>query len=388
MLSSCPQKVSFGYKVFVDSGASDSRRGTFKVSVRSEKTGEELLSTSSLPDEFKKVGPSTGFTSSDDYVNGLSRCISKAIELASDKIKDLIGKDKNLSGILIHAPGYVVGGKIAPLLNNLRDHNDKSLKNIDFSKVSVNVPKNDNYRIIATNDMHGAAAGVAKILKDQGKLDDGQFVVVCMTGGGLGLVSIKNKLDMIEIEGTEAGHTSTYDSISPNSLEKAGACVSALIKNYGRALSLGDDTIHKLLVNADARVVTNSLNSENADEVQAALTAIDRYVDVISHEFARNVLDGANLIILTGPLAQGIKKSLAEYTGNPEELKDRVMASIKKHIIKSGPGEIMMDIHKFDVDTDFHVPDNTVGGSILMDSSKFAGENSRGNWLMIPKDKL
>lgn len=381
--------VSFGYKVFVDSGASDRRRGSFKVSIRSEQTGKELFKTDQLPDSFKKVGPEDGFKSSDDYINGLSRCITKSIDMAKDAISQLNGKDKNLSGILINAPGYVVGGIKARMLVNLKDHNDKSLENVDFTKIAIDANKNSSYRVIATNDLHGTAAAAAKELKDQGRLKAGSHFEVYMVGGGIGAASFKVKNDILEIEGCEGGHEKYYsrESKTNQSLENVMS-VPGLITNYCKNLNYPDSKTQKIIKNADARIVTNALNSDDKIKSTAAEFAIDTGIDALAQAFARKVVYGVNEIIVTGPLMKGIKEALTQKTGNPNELLDRLNSKIKEHVCEKGTGPIMAEIHDFKVNLDIDIPDNTVGAGILLDSSEFIGGNHRGNWINIPVNEI
>ena len=400
--------VSFGYKIFVDSGASDPKRGTFKISMRSEKTGDEFFSTKQLPEEFKKVGYQEGFNSGDDYIKGLSRCITKSIELAKEEIEKLKDDDKKLSGILINAPGYVVGGELIPYVANLYDSKGEHLKDVDFSKLEVKTEKNtDKYKVIGTNDMHGAAAGIAKMLKEQGRLEEGLYAYIAMTGGGLGVVSIKAKGEVLEIEGCECGHNMYLNQntdqsfvdrlkslfVKPKdkpaiSLEKGGVSVSGLIGNYAKHLNLNSKQTEALINKGDARIVTDGLLSNNKKEQKAAQKAIETYIDALAQEFARRVAEGVNLIVLSGPLVKGIKNALVEKTGNQLELKDRIMKKIYSFLPESGNGVMMAKIHKFDIDLNLNIPDNTVGGGILLDSAKFIGKDIRGNWLHIPINEL
>ncbi|MEW5820422.1 MAG: hypothetical protein AB1782_09550 [Cyanobacteriota bacterium] len=383
------QNITFGYKIFVDSGASDPKRGTFKVSLRSDVTGDELLSTKDLPQEYRKVGPKSGFKTAKDYVDGLSSRISKAIELAGEKIAELKGDDKFLTGILINAPGYVVGGSKAPLLPNLKDKDNNSLRDVDFTNIDVKAERSPNgYRVIATNDMHGAAAGIAQILKDKGELQEGLHALICMTGGGMGVVNIKVKNGFLEIEGSETGHNRIVTPGKAKSLERGAASVSALIENYAHKMEMSPEDLKAMIDTGDARSITAALISGSKQEQKAAAYAINKYIDGISQEFARKVTDGVNKIILSGPLALGIKTVLAEKTGNPDELKDQIVKKVYEHMPETGPGSIMADIHHFEVDLNTEIPDNTVGGAILLNSGKFIGKNVRGNWINIPLSEI
>lgn len=383
------QNVAFGYKVFVDSGASDPKRGSFKVSIRSEESGKEIFTHKEMPSDYCKVGPKGGFKTADDYVNGLASRISKAIDMAKGKIAELKGDDKNLSGVLINAPAYVIGGKRARFVANLKDQNNESLRNVDFTKIDIDTPKNDDkYRLIATNDMHGAAFGVAKILKEQGKLKDGFYGFICMTGGGMGVVTVKVKNGMLEVEGSENGHNQVIGKRGVHSMEKAAASAPGLITNFAQAMKYPPEKVEELVNAGNAIIVSEAYLNGTPEEKRAAGKAIGKYVDTISQEFARKVLDGCNTVIVSGPLANGIKKDLEVKTGNPDELKDRIMKRIQKHLPETSPGTIMADIHNFDLDIDMDIPDNTVGGAILLDHAQFIGGDVRGNWLEVPVDKL
>ncbi len=409
-------KVGFGYKLAVDSGASDTRKGSLKITMFSNE-GDKLISSNDneLKNFPKNVCPN-GIKSAEDYVNGLKARINSFIKnsVIKDIIKGLKGDDKKLKGIALFVPGATLDNK-AEILPNLKDENDQPLKKVNFNKIDMGKKGVDeNYKLLALNDMAGAAAYVAKALANKEELNNGLKATVCMTGGGCGVASIKVLNGQTVVETSEMGHIKGLKTNKP--LEKEGASVPALITNYADTLSLSADKKNKLLDLGNAKIVTQypvklekdcdeakkiretelfdekvsnnnssftlkELKKEQHEEASGA--AINAYLDSVAQIAHIEAAKGTNKFILTGPLAQGIKQAVnGSGSGNnfDKTIKSRAMNLL------GNSAQAMADLYKFSIDSSIEIPDNTLGGPSLLDG-KFVSE-SRGNWVGIPTESL
>lgn len=427
--------VSFGYKILVDSGASDPHRGSFKIKIVSDDGKKVLLQTDGIPESLEKVGPEGGFITAKDYVDGLSNNIVSGINLVKDKITEL--KEK-LTGVCVNVPCYVRDNK-AKIVANIKDHNDQSILDIDFKTIKDNLQKagveisEDNFKLLATNDLAGAAAGIAQIMARSPKYNDlfkeGFFGSIWMTGGGTGVADIKIKNGILEIETSESGHNRAIQSKKDRSIEKYGGSSPALIRNYCKALGMKDKDIKTLLNVGKAKIVTQfpvkldkgseaekifmntglfKITGEktydqgrtrvllqlkgvnNKDHKKASITAIDKYMKSLAQIASNKILEGANCIILTGPMALRIREQVNKDSDKYWDGKTfDEMVTNKTIDLLDQTGIKTMQIHDFKIISDIDIPDNTVGGEVLLsDNTKFIAEKLRGNWINVPLKNL
>lgn len=400
-------KLGFGYKLAVDSGASDTRRGSLKITMFSD-DGEKLISSNRLKGFPTNVCPN-GIMSSSDYLNGLKNRIKDFIN--NEKIKDKISRQEGdgnlLKGIALFVPGATVNN-IAKILPNLKDKDNNPLRDVDFKDIKK-INKDTDINVLALNDMAGAAAFAAKRLKS---LYNGLKAAVCMTGGGCGVASIKVVNGETIVVTTELGHVRGLNN--RKSVEKEGASVPAMINNYAESLSLSENDKKKLLGVGNAKVVTqyplildkNTKEANNLKETglfeekiknnkvemtlknvtkekhaKASKEAINAYLDSVAQIAHIEAAKGTNEFILTGPLVQGVKKATQNLGMNfDQEIRDRAIKLL-------GPGgQAMADLYKFNVSSIIEIPDNTLGGPSLLNGN-FVSE-ARGNWVGIPTRTL
>ncbi len=417
-------KIGFGYKLAIDSGASDPRKGSLKITIF-KNNGDKLISSCGIEKFHTKVCPN-GIKSSNDYINGLKARIEDFINnnKVKNKLKELIGNDKKLKGIALFVPGATVNNK-AKVLPNLKDENNKPLKDVNFNEVKnvKGVDKANEFNLLALNDMAGATAYVAKTLASQeGRIYSGLKATVCMTGGGCGVSSLKvvngdsknpDAPDDIIVVTTELGHVRGLKN--EGSVEKEGASVPALISNYAEALRLDQSKINTLLGLGNAKLVTQYplildkksneaqnliktklFNEKKAQDDKVKLTlknvtqeqhnkasnnAVNVYLDAVAQIAQIEAAKGTNEFILTGPLVGGVKKVTKKMGMNfDEEVKKRAINLL-------GPGgKAMADSNDFKVSSDINIPDNTLGGPILLDGD-FVSKR-RGNCVRISTASL
>jgi hypothetical protein len=419
-------KINFGYRVYIDSGASKQQNGSLKVSIQSDK-GNELLSTSQLTNLNDQMVCPGGFKKSDDYTRCLAERTRHFIELAKKNpdFDELEGKDKKLSGVVINVPCQVVNNKVS-IITNLKLPDGQSLTNVDFGNIEKALKKDvevsDDFKFIATNDLPGAAAGVAKLLNEKNLLKEGFYGAVCMTGGGCGVADIKVKNNTLEIEASESGHNQALNSNL--SIEKDGASSPALISNFAKSLGYDNKDIlalsstgkAKLVFKHHLKVEKNSQDLEvllktglfkqledaedgkavlklkgvgKKEQAKACQKAISKYIDSIAQLAAPKVNEGLNLLVLTGPLAGRVKEFVDE---KPTEFESKNLATLIQEKTASyldDSGASMAKTYNFKVacDNDFAISDNTIGGKVLLAGTSIDSQN-RGNWINIPVEAL
>lgn len=409
-------RVNFGHKLVIDLGASNRRMGSIKVSMLTDR-GVQIDSSNGVvcPEGFKK---------DDDFLKGIAARISEIENKNRSKTKALKGKDKNLSGVMIFAPGPTINNK-AGILMNLRKANGKPLQDIDYNKISTILKSNANadiakdIKLFATNDMIGAGSAIARSLKNRGVLKNGYRAAFLMAGGGLGTGDIEVIKDTVIIKSSEGGHSRVLGTgKSIKTLEEVGASSTALIRNFGQALGLNENKIKKLIKLANARVATQkSITSQDIAEIKtlektklfkkevidgvshftlkgidekarenACKKAVDKFVGALARISANKTLEGVNEIILTGPLTTGIGKTIET---NPELFKSKTLITMlrdKTNSFMDFAGTTMAELYNLKFVDDIPVINNTQGGFTAL-KGKFSGLG-RGNWLEIPLSVL
>ena len=395
---------TFGHKIIIDIGASNPK-GTMKV----------LAQTDDGQDIYKKSGyvntTVDGFTDNDAFIKRIAHHVKQAHKKVRDLdnkgIINLSANDRKLSGVAIFVPGTtMVKGKkdTIAFMPNLKDKNGNSLVDIDFSEYEKRLktlPKEETgvhvnkskFEFMATKDLGGAGLSIAKILSSRGELNEGDYIMGIMTGGGFGSVDIKVKEDKVEIETSES---SSYLTASPNGgklekLGRLGVSVKSHINHYCNDLGLPElaegSTLRKALLNAgDARIVAdNEIHLKNQtdgdlietflasplfrikeadkkstiiemvdDDPQFAaqmkksrISSIKDYAEAISLISVNKINDCLNKIVLVGPFAQGLNRYVKEH---PEEFAipkgKEIDKSGKKHQINGIDDLIEYEVSK------------------------------------------
>ena len=223
--------TSFQHKILIDIGASNPK-GTLKVAAISD-SGELLLKENSYLNNTVR-----GFDNEADFVNKLYNVVKnthrRILWKEENREISLSKQDKKLSGVVIFVPGttYAIGGKssVVAFMPNLKTKEGKPLLNINFDdykkplakeamKTSwLNIDK-DNFKFVVTKDLGGAGVALAQIMAKKDMLNEGDYIMGVMTGGGFGSVDIKVKNGIVEFETSEsssyiAGNYDVYDQIS------------------------------------------------------------------------------------------------------------------------------------------------------------------------------
>ena len=226
--------LSFQHKILMDIGASNPK-GTLKIRALTD-CGKEILKENS-PNSYVNTTVK-GFKDAKDFIDKISKIIKRTYDrvLLKDKSGEfpLTLKDKLLSGVAIFVPGttFALGGKHNNIafIPNLTDREGNSLTNVDFSDYektlkSAYAPNSDikinkeDFDFVVTKDLGGTGVALAQMMAKKKMLNEGDYVMGVMTGGGFGSVDIKVKGGTVEFETSEsssyiAGNYAAYDKIA------------------------------------------------------------------------------------------------------------------------------------------------------------------------------
>jgi hypothetical protein len=408
-------EVNFGHKVVFDIGASDRQRGSCKISLLTD-AGVEL-------DSFEGKVSLKPFERDTDFTEALTERLVSFELKNKEKIDALKGKDRELSGVIGFAPGATVDNR-AGIITNLVKTNDQSLQNVDYNTVpaglrkaldrlSISVAK--DLKFIATNDMIGTGAALAKQLGKNGALRNGQHAAFYMAGGGLGTGEIETIGGRTIVKSVERGHT---PMAAPGkkliTAELTGASSTTLIREFAKASGFGNYA-DSLVATGNGKIATQftivtdnpkeieALNATGCfssqgvfegkthlrlnglsqkDHLKASRKAINAFVNTMATLSARSAVDGVNQVILTGPLTAGVAKDIEH---NPKLFGGKSLLDLIKQRTMSllnAQGQTMAKINGLEI-VQLPLPNNTKGGYTAL-KGKFTSAE-RGNWLEIPR---
>lgn len=350
--------------------------------------------------------------------------------------------EKKLTGFALLLPG-TLQGKTALFLPNLKrkDENDPSklvrLTEVDLGQIiseaksQGKVKVADGIKFVPAKDLAGTGLGVAqKIFAHpdyKNKFTKGFFAAVVQTGGGFGAVDVKLMEDSkVNVETNECGHDIYMNILNGKKqrLGDMGASTKNLIRNFAEKLNITDPIEVKSLISTglgqlvtDQEIRLNNTKDEEAIKIltkagfynilnkdaqstvlnvvpeklkefnEASRYAIHSYANAIAAYAITRINRGANLFVLSGPLAMGLNDSVKQ---NPEKFEAKGLKElILKYIdLNDDLDEIRINLakyNKFDIvcDRALSVNNNTLGGSLLL-SEKIKAFSRRGEWMRIP----
>jgi|GEM_PF-6681909 len=414
-----------GYHIVIDNGSSKPNKGSLKVAIVSDETGELLFSSGNVNDETLNEVCPEGFTCTLDYVYGFVTNIIKYVGLARNKINRLAPENRILTGIALLVPCQVVNNGTG-IIANLVDKQGNKLTNVNWNLIipklresgRISMLDENSFRFVVANDICGAAARIAQIMANNTSYDNrfgtGFYATVVMAGGGCGGAHIKVYDELIQIEAIEPGMTRSFTV--NNHIEGYGASGYAILNNFAEALGLSKEGSLAIKYIGNARIATQYIvnlnkyshesylfrNSGLFDEIgnndslssfklkniteeahtKACKKAVDTFIDAIGQIAAIRVTDLINMFILTGPLAAAIKERLGiikEYHNT--RIEDLIWNRTKLYL---NPNTVSTaESNGFQIICETNIPDNTVGGSLLL-KSNVIGHGLRGSWFDIP----
>lgn len=440
--------VSFGHIAVIDCGASDKERASLKLSMLSD-NGNLLSKYSGVAskDGFYTssdfpAGIATNIVSSyDKPYNGSDKKYEDNI--LKEVVNKLRGNDKVLNGIITFAP-CITKNNQTPIIGNLKiKGTNKSLTDVDYRVIpslvqnvlaSKGIKYSENIKLVATNDMIGTGVAIVKEMVKDPELSkdfkEGYYAAFIMVGGGMGTGQIEHHGNKVIVKSIECGHNHVYGT--GGNLEQYGASAGSFVNIFMEEANKDKKifTPEQIQIVTDVKngkvpmqfpVITLNLPKEEKDlkplmkselfEVtekldkkgdkiaelrwkdldeetfkRASAKAVNKLAEAIAMMAATKVNEGANSVVLTGPLADGIRMDMKH---NPDlfdgkELSQIIDAKIKKQLDPVGDG--VAEAYNFKLLTNVKVKDNTQGGDLIL-KGKFIGDD-RGNWLSIPVSAL
>lgn len=377
------------------------------------------------------------------------------LEINKKILQNRTPQEKKLTGLALLLPG-TIQQKTALFMANLKkvDPNAQggvsSLTNVNLDKVIAEIKAQGKVKLadrfdikkdfVPCKDLAGTGIGIAKkianhsIFKD--RFDKGFFGVAVQTGGGFGAVNIKLKQDSrVSIETDESGHDLYYDPKTGKEIRlgKLGASTGSVIENYatkmgitatddiealkktGMAQLATDEEIKlnnakdaaaiEVLKKTGAYDITNAglanttlkvKNSHLATFKDATSYSIGAYADTLARHAITKINRGANLYVVSGPLAMGLNRSIKadpqNFGTDVKDMRDLILKSIDSHIKNDYTPNALREANHFDVicDPSLSVDNNTSGGSLLISKNarKKMDVARRGEWMDVPLDVL
>ena len=134
------------------------------------------------------------------------------------------------------------------------------------------------------------------------------------------------------------------------------------------------------------------LNEKSVDKFnEASKYAIESYADTLALHAITKINSGANLYIISGPLAMGLNARVKEAPNlfGVKNLKDVIFKYIDERVNSDITCNILRKANKFDIicEKGMSIADNTCGGALLL-NGKLKTFSRRGEWLELPLKAL
>lgn len=381
--------------------------------------------------------------------NGLSEEEAQRAHQKLDELKAMLKilqarstAERKLTGLALLLPG-TLKGKTALFTANLRRTDGKSLTGVKLKKLIAEIKKqgkvelkkgfNTKTNFVACKDIAGTGIGVAEKIarRYRKRFSDGFYASIVQTGGGFGAASVKVKQEYVAIETSECSHDLYFDPQTGGEkrLGKLGTSTSSVIENFAKELGItAPDDIKALVETGNAKMATSKqlkfdnvkdakaieillgtqaygIHSKNNSTITLAIEdshmnmfnagskrAIQAYADSLARHAITAINRGANLYVLSGPLAMGLNdrvKQAPELFG-ASDMRGLILKAIDERVGKDNTCNGLRKANRFDVvcDRALSSENNTRGGSLLLSKRAHSLEMSRGEWIGIPLKAL
>lgn len=369
---------------------------------------------------------------------------TKEIEKLKLKLEDLKTKqnilinqseeDKKLTGLALALPG-TIQNDIALFMANLRKNDQTSLTNVKLKNIVSEIKKNGkvklsaDFKFITSKDLACTALGVIKKVADRPRyrknFSKRFYATVVQTGGGFADADIKVKNGLIDIETSESSHDLLHDSrtLTEKRLGKLGVSTSSVIENFATKLGIENSADIKVLIQTGlAQLATKNKIKLNTQKDKSAINvltktgiyesisknsgtttlkvkkdfmdkfneaskyALQSYADAIALHAITKINRGANLYILSGPLAMGLNDTIKKAPGiyEAKNLRELIFNMINKHIKDDITCNKLRKTNHFNIvcSKSLSVDNNTSGGSLLLASNPITFPD-KGEWMQI-----
>ena len=407
---------NFKCNIEIDIGGS-AREGSKKFRTETSETGQLISFEHSTVNE---LGHSK-FRDAEDFVDRIANDIKRK-QFANEPIVNKLGLPESeniIQNIAIFLPSYTSGERVF-YFPNLRNANDKPLKDIDFSHfkeklIEKGVKVSPEMKFKVLQDAIGTGLAMAQRLYDADMLHEGDYYTACITGGGCGVSNIRAiSPDHIIVESSGSSYLS--QSLSLQKVSRAGASAPALISNFCRAMGMSEEFIddikscHKaeFVLNPEVQYEKNAKTEKlknllvetgmfevvDEDDEEFTITvkdgfekqydisresAIDKYCLALARLAIIKKNEGSNGMIVTGTLAKAV--NTAAKLSYKMSLPEWVM----QHLTGFNSDELnkLQAAYGFKVicDRRFYIDNNTECKK-LVHLAEFVGDH-RSNWLRV-----
>jgi len=415
---------TFKSNITFDIGGSQ-REGSCKIYYATTATDEEIHREHTTVNALGK----RSFQDSEDFINNIVNKISKIQKEGRREIKEkgFPAEENTIRNVAIFLPSYTMGDK-AFYLPNIRNKEDKPLKDLDFSNfkerlaaAGVEVSDDMNFKVV--QDAMGTGLAMTQKLYDLGMLEEGSLYTACITGGGCGISNIE-VVDKNNVIVKSSGSGCLSQSLSLQKVSRAGASAPALIENFCKAMGFHEEltadikACHKaefvlseyatykkndpkalrLRELLDSTGMFEILDDEEENEFRVRIkdeyhdkydvareNAIDKYCLALARLAIIKKNEGSNGMIVTGTVAKAVNKAAGNAYN--KSLSKWVM----QHLMQSFNSyelDKLQEVYDFKVfcDPRFFIDNNTECEE-LVHLAKFVG-NTRRNWLRLSIDDL
>lgn len=402
--------------------------------------GENSLKALLIPDKngstiykMKNVVNTQGhriYESTEDFLRKLA---GKMAQYYKEGLK-VKPNEKTVTETVFFMPGSVYDNKLL-YADNIRGANGMGMSDIDFNLMpkflkdaGVKVSKDCQVRLF--QDSMGSGLAIAQKLYEKGMLHAGDHYSVAITGGGCGISNIRAISDKSAIVDA-TGSSYFTDEQGLVKIANAGASASKLITNFCNAMGINKQIVPEIASCGIGQVVTSeifilpknaqgeklkklllslkkfapkdstdiksekvlkpiyTLYDENSIRVaddfsrdfkHARYAAIDKYASSLAKFAVIKENEGANGLIVTGPLGFALDKALRKH--HMSSLSEMISQKISARYNTFELDQIR-DSHKFKVicNPEFSLEDNTEARELALKANLVG--NHRFNWLQM-----
>jgi hypothetical protein len=347
-------------------------------------------------------------------------------------------KDKVVKEAVFFMPGSVYDNHLL-YADNIRGKSGMGMSDINFNLIpeimkSKGIKLAKDFQLKLFQDSMGSGLAIAQKLHDKGMLKAGDHYSVAITGGGCGISNIRAISDTSAIvDATGSSYFTNEQGLVK--IANAGASASKLINNFCNSMGIDKQLGPQIASCGIGNVVTSetfmlpknaqgehlknlllsvkklapkdctdphselvlkpvyTLYDENSIKVTddfskdfkiARFEAIREYANSLAKFAVIKENEGANGLIITGPLGFAIDKALRKHHSSSlsEMITQKISASYNTFELDK-----IRDSHRFKVicNPEFSLDDNTEARELAL-NSKLVG-NHRFNWLQMNWDK-
>ena len=404
-ISKVSYNPNFTAKILVDIGGSV-KENSCKINVLSDDGKTSYIKEKTI---VNTPGERT-YKSNDDFLEKLSGRVNPLVRKLQRM--DIPKSEKKISEMIFFVPGYAYNNKLI-YADNIRQANGKGSESVDFENIKSKNSAFKRAKIRVVQDAMGCGLKVADTLYKNGMLEKGSHYAVAITGGGCGIANIRAIDDgkaIVDASGSSY-FTNTQGIVK---IANMGASAPALIKNFCNAFginkALGEEiakfgvgqmvTRHSFRMPEGKDGLKEMLKATGMYHFEgdmvfvkesyikkfnhARMYAIEHYADALARFGIIKENEGANGMVVTGPLAMaidGVYQQLG-YEGLADVIEQKIIENYNTRELDE-----IKRFHGFHVicDDSYKLEDNTECRDLAVNSD-FVGDN-RFNWIEVNFNK-